>query len=262
MKARNIYLLAIDNLGATVDEKILKHVCDSHAEFCMELTDKTKADVKGGTLIDYEGHVRLLEIAQVPAEHVDDFKSIRKFKIFNTNNLWMNLKAIKRVVDNNELDLEIIVNNKSLNDEPVIQLETAVGAAIKHFENAHGVNVPRSRFLPVKSTGDLFLVTSDLYQLNHGWLALSPKRTFQTAPIVKLSDHFKKVNDYLSRFKTPPKILELDHLTVVGDVYFGSNITLGGTVIIVANHGQRIDIPSNSILEDKVITGHLRILDH
>lgn len=48
---------------------------DSGAEFLMEVTDKTKADVKGGTLIDYEGSMRLLEIAQVPSEHVEDFKS-------------------------------------------------------------------------------------------------------------------------------------------------------------------------------------------
>ena len=174
----------------------------------------------------------------------------------------MNLKAIKRLVGDKQLDMEIIINQKSYKDEPVIQLETAVGAAIKYFTNAQGINVPRSRFLPVKSTGDLFLVTSDLYQLNHGQLSMSSQRLFQTAPIIKLSEHFKKVNDYLSRFKTPPKILELDHLTVVGDVYFGSNVTLGGTVIIVANQGQRIDISSGSILEDKVVSGNLRILDH
>lgn len=47
----------------------------------MEVTDKTKADVKGGTLINYDGQVRLLEIAQVPSEHVEDFKSVRKFKV-------------------------------------------------------------------------------------------------------------------------------------------------------------------------------------
>ena len=78
----------------------------------MEVTDKTKSDVKGGTIIDYDGEVRLLEIAQVPPEHVDDFKSIKKFKIFNTNNLWISLKAIKRVVEKQELELEIIVNVK------------------------------------------------------------------------------------------------------------------------------------------------------
>lgn len=54
-------------------------------QFIMEVTDKTKADIKGGTLINYEGNVRLLEIAQVPSDHVEDFKSVRKFKIFNTN---------------------------------------------------------------------------------------------------------------------------------------------------------------------------------
>ena len=77
----------------SVDEKILLHMIESNAEFLMEVTDKTKADIKGGTLIDYEGSVRLLEIAQVPSEHVEDFKSVRKFKIFNTNNLWINLKG-------------------------------------------------------------------------------------------------------------------------------------------------------------------------
>ena len=82
-----------DNLGAVVDQKILQHMIDSQAEFIMEVTDKTKADIKGGTLIDYEGSIRLLEIAQVPSEHVEDFKSVRKFKIFNTNNLWINLKG-------------------------------------------------------------------------------------------------------------------------------------------------------------------------
>lgn len=35
-----------------------------------QLTDKTLADVKGGTLISYEGHAQLLEIAQVADKHV------------------------------------------------------------------------------------------------------------------------------------------------------------------------------------------------
>lgn len=116
-----------------------------NSEFLMEVTDKTKADIKGGTIIDYEGTVRLLEIAQVPPEHVEDFKSIKKFKIFNTNNLWINLKAIKRVLEEQSLSLEIIVNQKTLENEKIIQLETAVGAAIKHFRGAKGINVLRSR---------------------------------------------------------------------------------------------------------------------
>ncbi|KAJ1499398.1 UTP-glucose-1-phosphate uridylyltransferase, partial [Coelomomyces lativittatus] len=258
-----LFLSNVDNLGATVDLSILQHMAQTQSEFIMELTDKTKADIKGGTLIDYEGTVRLLEIAQVPMEHVDDFKSIKKFKYFNTNNLWISLRAMDRVVSEHALNLDVIVNMKTLDSgEKVMQLETAAGAAIKHFKNAHGLNVPRTRFLPVKSTSDLFLVTSDMYQLDHGQLIMNPKRLFSMCPIVKLGDHFKKVGAYLSRFKGPPKILELDHLTVTGDVTFGSDVTLKGTVIIVANHGSRIDIPSGSILEDKVVTGNLRILDH
>lgn len=65
-----VFVSNVDNLGATVDPAILKHMIDSGAEFIMEVTDKTKADIKGGTLIDYNGTVRLLEIAQVPSEYV------------------------------------------------------------------------------------------------------------------------------------------------------------------------------------------------
>ncbi|KAJ2656743.1 UTP-glucose-1-phosphate uridylyltransferase [Coemansia sp. RSA 1200] len=258
-----VFVSNVDNLGATVDPTILQHMADTGAEFVMEVTDKTKADIKGGTIIDYDGQVRLLEIAQVPKAHVDDFKRVKKFKIFNTNNIWISIKAIKRIVQSQKLDLDLIVNHKTTNDgTPVIQLETAVGAAIKHFSGAHGVNVPRSRFLPVKSTSDLFLVTSDLYLLENGQLRMNPKRTFKTVPVVKLGDHFKKVNDYLARFKNPPQILELDHLTVTGDVCFSSDVALQGTVIIVANHGAHIDIPRGAILNDKVVSGDLRLLDH
>ena len=49
-----------DNLGATVDTNVLNHMIETGAEYLMELTDKTRADVKGGTLINYDGQVRLL----------------------------------------------------------------------------------------------------------------------------------------------------------------------------------------------------------
>lgn len=78
----------------------------------------------------------------------------------------------------------------------VIQLETAVGAAIKSFENSLGINVPRSRFLPVKTTSDLLLVMSNLYSLNAGSLTMSEKREFPTVPLVKLGSSFTKVRNY------------------------------------------------------------------
>ena len=111
------------------------------------------------------------------------------------------------------------------------QLETAAGAAIRHFKNGHGVNVPRSRFLPVKSCSDLLLIKSDIYSLEHGQLVLNENRMFGTTPVIKLGDHFKKIAQFQKRFKKIPKIIELDHLTVTGDVYFGRNVTLRGTVI-------------------------------
>jgi len=257
-----LFISNSDNLGAVVDERILKHMVDTQAEFIMEVTDKTKADVKGGTLIDYQGQVRLLEIAQVPSEHAEEFKSIRKFKIFNTNNLWVNLKALKRVMEQEGMDLEIIINPKDTDDgKAVIQLETAAGAAIKHFKGAHGVNVPRSRFLPVKSCSDLLLIKSDIYSLEHGTLVLNEARMFDTIPVVKLGDHFKKIANFQKRFKSIPKIVELDHLTVTGDVNFGRGVTLRGTVIVVANEGQRIDIPDGCVLENRLVSGNLNLIE-
>lgn len=70
------------------------------------------SDFQGGTLIQYDGKLRLLEIAQVPKAHVDEFKSVSKFKIFNTNNLWISLAAIKRLEEQSVMDMEIIVNPK------------------------------------------------------------------------------------------------------------------------------------------------------
>jgi len=241
---------------------------DSQAEYIMELTDKTKADVKGGTIIDSDGKVRLLEIAQVPKEHVNEFKSIKKFKYFNTNNIWLNVQAIKRVVEENELEMEIIPNEKSIPadkkgeaDQAIYQLETAVGAAIRHFKNAHGVNVPRRRFLPVKTCSDLMVVKSDLYRLEHGQLVMDPNR-FGGVPVIKLGSDFKKVSDFQKRITSIPRIVELDHLTITGPVNLGRNVTLKGTVIIVASEGSTIDIPPGSVLENCVVQGSLRILEH
>ncbi|KAG5513640.1 hypothetical protein PMAC_000678 [Pneumocystis sp. 'macacae'] len=228
-----LFVSNIDNLGAVVDLNILQYMIDSDSEYIMELTDKTKADVKGGTIIDYEGKVRLLEIAQVPPQHVEEFKSIEKFKYFNTNNIWLNLSSLKRVVENNEIALEIIPNYKTLSDAKdntdisIIQLETAIGSAIHYFKRACGINVPRCRFLPVKTCSDLFLVKSDLYSLHNGQLIMDQTR-FGGVPLIKLGNHFKKVSDFQKRIPYIPKILELDHLTMTGAVNLGKGVVLKG----------------------------------
>jgi UTP--glucose-1-phosphate uridylyltransferase len=99
-------------------------------------------------------------------------------------------------MENEGMDLEIIINPKVMDDgQAVVQLETAAGAAIKHFKGAHGVNVPRCRFLPVKSCSDLLLIKSDIYSLEHGQLVINPSRMFENTPVIKLGDHFKKVSN-------------------------------------------------------------------
>ncbi|CAL9186397.1 unnamed protein product [Musa hybrid cultivar] len=250
-----IFVANSDNLGAIVDLKILNHLIHNQNEYCMEVTPKTLADVKGGTLISYEGRVQLLEIAQVPDAHVSEFKSIEKFKIFNTNNLWVNLKAIKRLVEANALKMEIIPNPKEVDGVKVLQLETAAGAAIRFFDHAIGINVPRSRFLPVKATSDLLLVQSDLYTLVDGFVIRNKARTNLANPSIELGPEFKKVASFLGHFKSIPSIVELDSLKVSGDVWFGAGIVLKGNVSITAKSGVKLEIPDGTVLENKVING-------
>ena len=90
-----LFVSNIDNLGATIDTKILAYILHSKLDFLMEVTDKTQADIKGGTLIDYKGCLRLLEVSQVLPEHLPEFSSIKKFKIFNTNNIWIKRAQLK-----------------------------------------------------------------------------------------------------------------------------------------------------------------------
>ncbi|XP_075481855.1 UTP--glucose-1-phosphate uridylyltransferase-like [Primulina tabacum] len=250
-----VFVANSDNLGAVVDLKILNHLINNKNEYCMEVTPKTLADVKGGTLISYEGKVQLLEIAQVPDEYVSEFKSIEKFKIFNTNNLWVNLHAIKRLVEGEALKMEIIPNPKEVDGVKVLQLETAAGAAIRFFDHAIGANVPRSRFLPVKATSDLLLVQSDLYTLSDGFVSRNPARANPSNPSIDLGPEFKKVASFLSRFKSIPSIIELDSLKVTGDVWFGAGVILKGKVTITAKPGLKLEIPDGAVIENKEING-------
>jgi len=258
-----LFVSNIDNLGATIDLKILNYQIDKKMDFIIEVTDKTLSDVKGGTIINYDNRFKLLELAQVPEDKIDEFKSIKKFKIFNTNNIWVSVDAVDKMVNHKFCDkMDVIVNNKNYNGDTIVQFETAIGSAIQCFPNSSmGINVPRSRFLPVKSTCDLFCVQSNLYSINEDFELIS-KRINPGLPVVKFGTEFKKVDDYKKRFVNIPNVLELDHLTVSGDVFFGKNVILKGTVIIVAHYGSRIDIPEGTVLENKVVSGDLRILDH
>ena len=41
---------------------------------------------------------------------MEEFMDVKKFNVFNTNNLWISMPAIQRVVREKALDMEIIVN--------------------------------------------------------------------------------------------------------------------------------------------------------
>lgn len=222
----------------------------------------TAAAVSSSSGSTGHGRAKLVEIAQVPLEHINDFKSLKTFNLFNTNNLWVSLKAMKDLVSRDAILPPVIVNERSLGGSNVLELETAAGAAVEFFRKAIGIKVPRSRFLPVKNTSDLLAVQSDLYEVRHGSLVMSSRREVPTPPIIKLGPEFADLEGYSERLQYIPDMLELDHLTVSGNVYFGRGVVLRGTVIIVANEGARIDVPPGAQIENKVITGNLRILEH
>ncbi|VDM10399.1 unnamed protein product [Wuchereria bancrofti] len=110
-KGRDICFISnIDNTGATIDLRIAKLMVESDLEYIMECTEKTKVDRKGGTLIEINGYIMHLEMPQVPKDHINDFFSTDIFKIFNTNNIWVNLRAVKKKLA--KMKMEIIVNRK------------------------------------------------------------------------------------------------------------------------------------------------------
>ncbi|XP_056162721.1 UTP--glucose-1-phosphate uridylyltransferase-like [Syzygium oleosum] len=214
-----VFIANSDNSGAIVDLKILNHLMTNRNEYCMEVTPRMLCDKKGGSLISYEGKVHLLEIAQVPDEHVSEFQSIEKFKNFNTNNLWVNLKAIQRLLEAEDLKMDIIPIQKEADGMKVLQLETAAGAAIKFFDNAIAINVPRSRFIPVKTTSDLLEVQSDLYSVEGG-LVVRRNSSIESGPEREKVDNFGSMLSLISSIK--------DNFEVSGNLSVGSLLNLKG----------------------------------
>lgn len=244
-----IFVSNADNLGAVADPKILCHMFDKDIPFLMEMTEKTAADVKGGTLYQSGDQLQLLEIAQVPEEHVEEFASARKFKIFNTNNIWVNLVHLKKCLEQGPLDLDVIVNEKEVGGKTVVQLETAIGSALNQFSGAVGLVVGRDRFLPVKKTSDLLMAQSDLFIFERGRPVRNPARNLHDLPEICLGGSFEFLDDYQTRIPVPPSMLELEKLNMDGDVRLESEVTLKGVVSIRGNK-KRITVPRGSILDN------------
>ncbi len=243
-----LFVSNADNLGAVLDDRILNHMLENDLPFLMEMTPKTAADVKGGTLYQADGRLRLLEIARVPKQHVEEFCSQEKFKVFNTNNIWINLRHLKRRLDQGPLGLDVIVNRKQVGGTAVVQLETAIGSALDCFDNAVGLTVSRDRFMPVKKTDDLLLVQSDLFVLENARLVRNPARTQPSLPQVRLGKPFDQLDAYQERIPHPPGLLKLESLAMEGDVRIGRDVRLEGAIRLKGN-GPLV-IPDGTCLKD------------
>lgn len=237
-----------DNLGATLDPAILGFFVESRAPFLMEVCDRTEADRKGGHLaLTRAGQLVLREKAQCPAAEEDRFQDITRYRFFNTNNMWLDLVAIRDIMNrsNGVLDLPMIVNSKTLDPRDasspkVYQLETAMGSAIGVIPGSKAIRVPRARFSPVKTTADLLAVQSDAYQLSADHVLALDARRDGKPPVVKLDDaHYKMVDQFFARFPSgAPSLIGCDSLEIKGDVTFEASVVVTGTCVVRAASGR------------------------
>ena len=252
---RYVFVSNADNLGAVMNTSILGYFASNDLPFLMEVTDRTEMDRKGGHLaLSRDGQLILRESAQCPEEDQAAFENISQHRYFNTNNLWLNLRALEGMMaaTGNAPDLPMIRNCKTVdprddNSTPVYHLETAMGSAIGIFKGSAAVRVSRRRFAPVKNTSDLLAVRSDAYQLTSDYrVVLHPD--CKQAPLVRLdNNYFKLIDDMESRFPAgPPSLRNCESLQVSGDITFGRNVVIEGVVRLTSPPGVPYRVEDNS----------------
>lgn len=246
-----------DNLGAVLDPRILGWIAREGAPFVMEVVDRTEADRKGGHVarLRETGGLVLRETAQTAEEDLAALRDIERHRYVNTNNLWVDLEALRTLLDARRgvLGLPMIVNRKTVDpsdrESPaVVQLETAMGAAIEVFDGARALRVSRQeRYAPVKTTNDLLVLRSDVYELD-GQARVVPT-TARNDPYVELDDdYFKLIGDFDARFPFgAPSLRACDRLVVAGDVRFGRDVVVRGAVTI-EHHG-----PGQQLIADGTV---------
>ncbi len=233
-----------DNLGAVLDRSLLGWFASGGAPFAMEVKRRSEADKKGGHLARAStGRLVLRETAQCPDDERASFQDVSLYKFFNTNNLWIDLQALERTLAENEgvLPLPFIRNEKNVDPRDpkspsVVQLETAMGAAISCFAGAQAIEVPATRFAPVKSTGDLLAIRSDAYVLSPDFRILPAPGGPGDQLVVDLDPaYFKRVDQLDARTPHgPPSLIRARRLTVRGDVTFAKGTVIEGEARIEA----------------------------
>jgi len=241
-----------DNLGAVLDLGLLGWFADSGAPFAMEVKERGEADRKGGHLARLvDGRLTLREIAQCPEEELDEFQDVARYRFFNTNNLWIDLRALKAELGKRGavLGLPMIRNEKPIDPaDPasprVFQLETAMGAAISLFDGAIAVRVASDRFAPVKTTNDLLRIRSDAYELSGDFRVVPSAGSAGDRLFVDLDRaHYTRVGDLEARVPHgSPSLRACRRLVVRGDVRFGRGVVACGDAVVEAPAGRRLDL--------------------
>jgi len=247
-----------DNLGAVMDPDILGWIATERVPFVMEVCDRSEADRKGGHLARRkDGRLMLREFSQCPDDEIESFQDIARYRYFNTNSLWVDLRALAQVLYASQgiVDLPLIVNRKPVDpDDPsspqVIQLETAMGAGIALFDGASALHVSRERFVPVKSTSDLLALWSDAYELTDDFrIMVSPRRTAGELVVDLDPQHFRQVGDLRARFpEGAPSLVGTRRFVVRGDVRFGGGVVVEGDVEVRQSGAEPLVVPSGSRL--------------
>ena len=169
-----VFVSNSDNLGAVPDARVAGWFSDSGAPFAIEAVRRTPSDRKGGHFArrKNDGRIVLRESAQTLDRDKDALANLDRHKFCSTNNLWFNLQAMKETLDARDgvLGLPMIRNVKHLDPGDsstpnVVQIETAMGAAIEIFADSRTIEVGRERFVPIKATNDLLVLRSDVYDL-------------------------------------------------------------------------------------------------
>lgn len=249
-----------DNLGASLDLRLLTYFAQSGKPFLMEVADRTAADRKGGHLARRNGTLLLRESAQCPPSELALFQDINRHRFFNTNNLWLRLDALEQLLKKHQdlVPLPILKNRKTVDPRDptspaVIQLETAMGAAIECFENSGAIVVPRTRFAPVKTTADLLALRSDAYTVTQDWRIVLAAGKAQP-PTIDLDPAHYKLVDQLDQALAEgvPSLKQSRELVVRGPVKFSSNVSFAGKVKIENLGNQMRSIPAGKYEDEEL----------
>jgi UTP--glucose-1-phosphate uridylyltransferase len=248
-----------DNLGAAPDAEIAAWFAASGAPYAAEMCLKTPADVKGGQLVVRRADGRIIqrETAQTHPDDVEVSLDPTRHRYFHTNNLWFDLEALAAELDRTGgvLELPLIRNAKTVDptdpaSPEVVQIESAMGAAVAVFEGATAIEVGRERFLPVKTTNDLLLLRSDVYELTDAYRVVAQV----PAPLVQLSKDYKTIGAFDARFPAgAPSLRRASGLAVDGDWTFGADVVVQGDAALPAPDGGAGNVPDGATVTESGI---------